>query len=157
MKKENTQQEPPQEGDLEDWIADSLVYIQNMTTSLSRDLSNFQGRVEVALDDIKNHGDAEQFDTALGYLRTATRDFTKAGFEVDMKRRTLGTWPIMILGFVLITVLAAQTAFLSGGLDGFAYLGLTEQNRTALKTCFQAVRDNNQAYQCTLIIRPKDL
>lgn len=157
MTKQDTQPEPPQDGDLTDWVADSLVYIQNTTTNLVRDFGNFQDRMEASFDGIKNQAGGKQFDQALGLLQRATEDFNKTGHEADMKRRALGTWPIAGLGVGLIIAMVAQTAFLSGGFDGFAYFGLTEQNRAALDKCIQAVKENSTAYRCTLVIRPKDL
>lgn len=151
--------EPPsQEGDLADWLADSLVYIQTATTDLVREVGNLQGRIEDDLKAIKKQAGGDgQWEQAIGHLKMATEDFNKAGHQVDQKRREFVMRPILILGVVMLVAMTAQTLVMVGGkFWGADDYGLSAQNAQSLQTCIEAVKADNQAYRCTLVIRPDD-
>lgn len=158
MKAEDNNQAPDQSGDVAEWLADSLVYIQKTTADLARDFENFRGRVDSALEHLSQHGPDKKIDKALAFLETATCNFNRAGHIADQKRRGVGLKPMLALGVVLLIAMGLQTVVLSGGMPKFMGInGLTDANQKSLENCIKAVRKNNKSYECRVVVRPGDL
>lgn len=158
MQKHENNQAPDQSGDVSEWLADSLVYIQNTTTGIARDFQNFQGRLDGTLEKLKSNNPGVKIDEALNLLKVATCDFNKAGYEVDQKRRSRGFYPVIALGVVLLLAIGVQTVVLSGGLHSIIGIGgLTGKSQKSLENCINTVRKNNTAYKCSVIVRPEDV